>query len=48
MVQLAAPATGRSTGSKAAASHQLVDLASAPAELEEIFSDLYREGGDGR
>ena len=33
---------------KVAAHHELVDLVSAPADLEEIFLDLYRDGGDGR
>jgi ABC-2 type transport system ATP-binding protein len=32
---------------KAAARHELVDLVSAPADLEEIFLGLYRDGGDG-
>jgi beta-exotoxin I transport system ATP-binding protein len=48
VVQLAAPATALDGVVKAAANHELVDLVSAPAELEEIFLDLYREGGDGR
>jgi hypothetical protein len=33
---------------KAAAGHELVDFISEPADLEEIFLELYREGsGDG-
>ena len=31
---------------KAAARHQVVDLVSAPADLEEIFLELYREADD--
>jgi ABC-2 type transport system ATP-binding protein len=48
VVQLAAPAAALDGIVKAAARHELVDLISAPAELEEIFLELYREGGDGR
>ena len=32
---------------KAAARHRVVDLVSAPADLEEIFLELYREADDG-
>ena len=32
---------------KAAARHRIVDLVSQPADLEEIFLELYRETDDG-
>ena len=32
---------------KAAAGHRLVDLVSQPADLEEMFLELYRETDDG-
>jgi len=48
VLRLAAPASAMDGIVKAAASHDLVDLVSTPAELEEIFLDLYREDGDGR
>jgi hypothetical protein len=32
---------------RAAARHQIVDLVTAPAQLEEIFLDLYRPSSDG-
>jgi beta-exotoxin I transport system ATP-binding protein len=48
VVQLAAPAAALDGIVKVAARHELVDLISAPAELEEIFLELYREGSDGR
>ena len=32
---------------KAAARHRVVDLVSQPADLEEIFLELYREADDG-
>jgi hypothetical protein len=32
---------------KAAARHRVVDLVSQPADLEEIFLELYREPDDG-
>jgi ABC-2 type transport system ATP-binding protein len=47
-LRLAAPAAAMDGIVKAAAGHELVDLVSSPAELEEIFLDLYREDGDGR
>ena len=48
VLRLAAPASAMDGIVKTAAAHDLVDLVSAPAELEEIFLDLYREDGDGR
>jgi hypothetical protein len=33
---------------KEAATHQVVDLVSQPADLEEIFLELYREPANGR
>ena len=42
-----APAAAMDGIVKKAAAHELVDLVSTPAELEEIFLDLYREDGDG-
>jgi hypothetical protein len=33
---------------KALARHAVVDLVAEPADLEEIFLELYRETGDGR
>jgi hypothetical protein len=33
---------------KSAARHRVVDLVSAPADLEEIFLELYREADDAR
>jgi hypothetical protein len=32
---------------KRIAEHDIVDLVSQPADLEEIFLELYREGDDG-
>ena len=34
--------------SKAVAPHRVVDFVSEPADLEEIFLELYREADDGR
>jgi ABC-2 type transport system ATP-binding protein len=48
VLRLAAPAAAMDAIVKLAAAHQLVDLVSAPAELEEIFLDLYREDSNGR
>jgi ABC-2 type transport system ATP-binding protein len=48
VLRLAAPAAAMNAVVKAAARHELADLVSAPAELEEIFLELYRESGDGR
>lgn len=47
MLRLTAPAAAMDGIVKAAARHDLVDLVSAPAELEEIFLERYRENGDG-
>ena len=43
MVRLAAPAEAMDSIVKAAAAHDVVDLTSQPADLEEIFLELYRE-----
>jgi beta-exotoxin I transport system ATP-binding protein len=43
VVRLAAPAEAMDAIVKAAASHDVVDLTSQPADLEEIFLELYRE-----
>ncbi|HEU4450993.1 MAG TPA: ABC transporter ATP-binding protein [Gaiellaceae bacterium] len=48
LVQLAAPEAAMNGVVKTAARHELVDLVSTPADLEEIFLELYREAGDGR
>lgn len=47
LLRLAAPEAAMNGVVKAAARHDIVDLASAPADLEEIFLELYRERGDG-
>jgi ABC-2 type transport system ATP-binding protein len=47
-VRLSAPETAMDAVVKAAARHELVDLVSQPADLEEIFLELYREDDDGR
>ena len=48
-LRLAAPETAMDAVVKAAARSTLLDLVSAPADLEEIFLERYREGeGDGR
>ena len=47
-VRLSAPEPAMNAVVKAAAGHELVDFISEPADLEEIFLELYREGsGDG-
>ena len=46
-VRLSAPETAMDALVKAAARHRVVDLVSQPADLEEIFLELYREPGDG-
>ena len=46
-VQLSAPETAMDALVKAAARHRVVDLVSQPADLEEIFLELYRESDDG-
>ena len=48
VVRLALPAGAMDAVVKAAARHRIVDLVSAPAQLEEIFLDLYRASPDGR
>jgi beta-exotoxin I transport system ATP-binding protein len=47
VVRLQAPESAMDAVVKAAARHPVVDLVSQPADLEEIFLELYREG-DGR
>jgi ABC-2 type transport system ATP-binding protein len=48
VVRLSAPEPAMNAVVKAAAGHELVDFISEPADLEEIFLELYREGsGDG-
>ena len=47
VLRLTAPEAAMDGVVKAAARHRLVDLVSAPADLEEIFLELYREGSDG-
>jgi hypothetical protein len=42
-VRLAGPAEAMDAIVKAAAAHDVVDLTSQPADLEEIFLELYRE-----
>ncbi len=44
VVRLSATEQAMDAVVKEAASHRVVDLVSAPADLEEIFLDLYREG----
>jgi ABC-2 type transport system ATP-binding protein len=44
---LSAPETAMDGIVKTAARYELVDLVSSPADLEEIFLELYREAGDG-
>jgi ABC-2 type transport system ATP-binding protein len=46
-VHLSAPETAMDALVKAVAGHTVVDLVSEPADLEEIFLELYREAGDG-
>jgi beta-exotoxin I transport system ATP-binding protein len=48
VLRLTAPESAMDGVVKQAARHPLVDLVSAPAELEEIFLELYREDGNGR
>ena len=47
-VHLSAPETAMDALVKELAHHRIVDLVSQPADLEEIFLDLYKEGDDGR
>jgi ABC-2 type transport system ATP-binding protein len=46
VVRLSAPETAMDALVKAVARHRVVDLVSEPADLEEIFLELYREAGD--
>ncbi len=47
-VRLSASESAMDAVVKAAARHSVVDLVSEPADLEEIFLELYREGDDAR
>jgi ABC-2 type transport system ATP-binding protein len=47
IVHVSAPEPAMDALVKAAAQHTIVDLVSQPADLEEIFLELYREGDDG-
>jgi ABC-2 type transport system ATP-binding protein len=47
-VRLSASEAAMDAVVKAAAANRVVDLVSAPADLEEIFLDLYREAGAAR
>ncbi len=47
VLRLSAPEPAMDAVVKAAAQHRIVDLVSQPADLEEIFLELYREGDDG-
>ena len=46
VLRLSAPVAAMDAVVKEAARHRLVDLVSAPADLEEIFLELYREDSD--
>ena len=46
-VKLSSPESAMSALVKRIAEHDIVDLVSQPADLEEIFLELYREGDDG-
>lgn len=46
VLRLSVPVAAMDAVVKAAARHRLVDLMSAPADLEEIFLELYREQDD--
>jgi ABC-2 type transport system ATP-binding protein len=46
LVRLSAPETAMDALVKAVARHPIVDLVSEPADLEEIFLELYREADD--
>jgi ABC-2 type transport system ATP-binding protein len=48
LVRLSAPETALDALVKALARHEVVDFVSQPADLEEIFLELYRENDDGR
>jgi ABC-2 type transport system ATP-binding protein len=47
VLRLSAPETAMDTLLKAVATHRVVDFVSQPADLEEIFLELYREADDG-
>ena len=47
VLRLSAPEPAMDGVVKAAARYRIVDLVSQPADLEEIFLELYREGDDG-
>ena len=47
VVQLTAPESAIDAVVKRAAAHPLIDFVSQPADLEEIFLELYREADDG-
>ena len=47
VVRLSAPETAMDELVKTVARHPIVDLVSQPADLEEIFLELYREADDG-
>ena len=46
VLRLSAPETAMDTLVKAVARHSIIDLVSQPADLEEIFLELYRESND--
>jgi len=48
VLRLTAPEAGMDALVKAAAAHRVADFVSQPADLEEIFLELYREADDGR
>jgi ABC-2 type transport system ATP-binding protein len=48
VLRLTAPEPAMDALVKAAAAHRVVDFVSQPADLEEIFLELYREPDDGR
>ena len=48
VVRLSAPETAMDALVKSASRHAIADLVSQPADLEEIFLELYREDDDGR
>ena len=47
LVRLSAPEPSMDAVVKTAARFAVVDLVSSPADLEEIFLELYREPADG-
>jgi ABC-2 type transport system ATP-binding protein len=48
VLRLTAPEPAMAALVRAAAAHRVVDFVSQPADLEEIFLELYREPDDGR